>query len=31
MPGDMFTTPDEAAVIGIDLGPNPETADWPAD
>jgi hypothetical protein len=30
VPGRMFTTPNEAAVAGIDLGPNPETAPWPA-
>jgi hypothetical protein len=29
VPGTMFTTPDEAAVVGIDLGDDPEGADWP--
>ena len=29
VPGSMFTTPNEAALAGIDLGPNPETASWP--
>ena len=28
-PGSMFTTPNEAALVGIDLGDNPETASWP--
>jgi hypothetical protein len=31
VPGSMFTTPPEAAVAGIDLGPNPESATWPTD
>ena len=30
VPGTMFTTPNEAALAGIDLGDNPETAPWPA-
>jgi hypothetical protein len=29
VPDIMFTTPNEAAVAGIDLGPNPEVASWP--
>jgi hypothetical protein len=31
VPGSMFTTPPEAAMAGIDLGPNPESAPWPTD
>ncbi|HMI94361.1 MAG TPA: calcium-binding EGF-like domain-containing protein, partial [Polyangiales bacterium] len=30
VPGTMFSTPNEAALAGIDLGDNPETASWPA-
>ncbi len=30
VPGSMFTTPDEAAVVGIDLGDDPENAPWPS-
>lgn len=30
VPGSMFTTPDEAAVVGIDLGSDPESAPWPS-
>ena len=29
LPGAMFDTPSEAAVVGIDLGDDPESADWP--
>jgi hypothetical protein len=31
VPGSMFTTPMEASVSGIDLGPDPETAPFPTD
>jgi hypothetical protein len=30
VPGRMFTTDDEAAVVGIDLGDDPLNAEWPA-
>jgi hypothetical protein len=30
VPGSMFQTPDEAAVVGMDLGSDPLNATWPA-
>jgi hypothetical protein len=31
VPGSMFTTPPEAALAGVDLGSDPENAQWPTD